>query len=247
MYEIQESRPHRYASLPPHPESIEPKPNQSRSSLFHISRSLKALIPRYLFLATVWGFFSQQTLVLTTQSTCAVCPANAGWGRMIPLAQLVKLGLDALIITQVARIRRRHADSGQQLSSVWAFLGVLCLFSAWALATLLYFSNLCFPQLESFKWVPSFHRLLANDLIFDSIIAAAVLLSAVSLLSTHSPPGDSGPNCGRNKLIRSPLQKCHRRANGYTRFALGKMDPLHRNHLRWLVAVRTPSSCLEIH
>src|SRR5215469_7847317 len=155
---------------------------------------------------------------------------------MIPLAQLVKLGLDALIITQVARIRRRHADSGQQ------FLGALCLFSAWALATLLYFSNLCFSQLESFKWVPSFHRLLANDLIFDSTIAAAVLLSAVSLLSTHYPPGDSGPNCGRNKLIRSPLQKCHRRANGYTRFTLGKMDPLHRNHLRWLVAVRTPSS-----
>lgn len=163
------------------------EPYPSRSSLFHIGRSLKALTSRYLLLAMVWAFFAQQTLLLTTQSTGAVCPANACWERTIPIAQLVMLGLDGLIIAQVARIRQRHSDGGQQSSSVWAFLSALCLSSAWVLASLLCFSNLFFPGLERFRWAPNFHRLFIHDLAFDSAFAAAVLLSAVSLLSILRP------------------------------------------------------------
>ncbi|KAI1346285.1 hypothetical protein F5Y01DRAFT_27414 [Xylaria sp. FL0043] len=133
---------------------------------------------RFAALAIVWAFAVSHLYLLTEDSTGVICPAGWYIERFIPLAQLVAVFLDAIIITQVARLRQVNQD---QAVSTWHFFGALTWTSAAVLSFLAVWS--CLDPIHATANVLT-TSLETRDLFLDSALAASTLVSGVYLLGS---------------------------------------------------------------
>ncbi|KAI1370958.1 glycosyltransferase family 90 protein [Hypoxylon crocopeplum] len=130
---------------------------------------------KYAVVALLWALAATDTLLLSERTTGAICPGGAHIERLIPLAQLVTLALDAAILSQVGKLRQ--GNEGQ--SKTWHFLGSLFLTSAAVLTFLAVWSS--FDRVN-FRWNVFLTWLAVGDLIIDSIAVTVAIVSAVYLL-----------------------------------------------------------------
>ncbi|KAI5859591.1 glycosyltransferase family 90 protein [Durotheca rogersii] len=130
---------------------------------------------KYAFLALLWGLAATDTLLLSKRTTGAICPTGEDNERTVPLSQLVMLLLDALFISQVAKLRQ--ANEGQP--KVWHLLSSLFLISATVLAFLAIYSSI---DRASFRWNVFVTWLAVGDLIPDSIAVTLAVVSGIYLL-----------------------------------------------------------------
>lgn len=134
-------------------------------------------LKKYAVVALLWGLAATDTLLLSERTTGAICPAGPRIERLIPLAQLVTLALDATIFSQIAKIRQGNEDQ----SKTWHFLGSLFLTSAALLTFLAIWSSV---DRANFHWNIFLSRLAVEDLIVDSIAVTIGILSTIYLLGS---------------------------------------------------------------
>ncbi|OTB07477.1 glycosyltransferase family 90 protein [Hypoxylon sp. CI-4A] len=161
LYDIFELRPIR---LPRYGRDVEERAASGSSAFV-----------KFALVALVWGLAATDTLLLSERTTGAICPAGPRVERFIPLAQLVTLALDALLISQTGKLRQ--STEGQ--SKTWHFLGSLFLASAGALAFLAVWSSI---DRANFQWNVFLSWLAVGDLIVDSVAVTTCLVSAIYLL-----------------------------------------------------------------
>ncbi|KAF9870632.1 hypothetical protein CkaCkLH20_11938 [Colletotrichum karsti] len=136
----------------------------------------------YLFLAVVWASAARTTLALSTQSAGAICPVGfLGWERQIPLAQIVTVALDALLIVHLSRWRQDTAEDAPQ---AWAFASRLFLGSAGVLAIFACFS---FHNMRNIRWAFLLHGVAVRDLLADSTVAAIAISSGFYVMADLHP------------------------------------------------------------
>ncbi|KAK9774940.1 hypothetical protein SCAR479_08495 [Seiridium cardinale] len=133
----------------------------------------------YTLIALGWGLATTDTLIFTERRTGAICPPGIP-ERLIPLAQLVMLGCDAMIIVQVGRIRRNSENKHK----TWGTLGSLSLLAAAVLAFLAFWS--CFDRVN-FRWNIFLTSVSVGDLILDSIAVSLASVSSIYLLASIDP------------------------------------------------------------
>ena len=148
----------------------------------------RSSLVQYVIIALLWGLLASQTLALMTRPVGTVCPAKYAW--LIPAGQVLMLVLDTLVIVQVAKTQRfsignssMGSTSTNTSTDSWVSLGILSLSSALVLTVVaigIYPGHL-------FGWAPAVERLVLRDLVCESIVAAAMLIAAVSLLSSTHP------------------------------------------------------------
>ncbi|KAI0964847.1 hypothetical protein F4678DRAFT_477046 [Xylaria arbuscula] len=132
--------------------------------------------PRFATVALFWGFAVTQLSLLAETPTGVICPAGWPIERSIPLAQLTAVLLDAVIISQAARLRQLDRDAA---GSTWHLLGVVLWASAAALSFLAVWS--CLDPINSTANV-LLTRLEIRDVALDSAFAASTLVFGVYLL-----------------------------------------------------------------
>ncbi|KAI1097775.1 glycosyltransferase family 90 protein [Jackrogersella minutella] len=161
VYDIFELRP---IYLPRHGHDTEARTAAASSTFM-----------KYALVALLWGLSATDTLLLSERTTGAICPAGRHIERLIPLAQLITLALDAVFISQVGKLRQ----SNERQSKTWHFLGTLFLTSAALLTFLAVWSSI---DRANFEWNVFLTWLAIGDLIGDSIAVTAGMVSAVYLL-----------------------------------------------------------------
>ncbi|KAK2048977.1 hypothetical protein LZ31DRAFT_376944 [Colletotrichum somersetense] len=144
--------------------------------------SLKAGAVRYVIFAVIWACAARATLAFSTQSTGAICPAGFfRWERLIPLAQVLTVLLDALLVICLYRWRQDTMDDAPQ---AWALASRLFLGSAAALAVLATFS-LHHPR--NVRWAFQLHYVDIRDLLVDSTVASLAIISAFYVMTDIHP------------------------------------------------------------
>jgi hypothetical protein len=133
----------------------------------------------YPILALIWGIASTDTLLLAEQGTGAICPPGI-WERMIPLAQLITVALDALIITHIGRLRRNLDEK----NASWRSLGPLFLISA---GVLVFVASWAFFDRITFRWSVFLSSLSIGDLMLDSVAVVFLLVAGIYLLGSFHP------------------------------------------------------------
>ncbi|KAK2001531.1 hypothetical protein LX36DRAFT_653276 [Colletotrichum falcatum] len=142
----------------------------------------KAGPARYVVLAVVWACAARATLAFSTQSAGAICPAgHLRWERQIPLAQVLMVLLDAIL---VARLSRWRQDTMEDSPQSWAFATRLFLGSAAVLAVLATFS---FYHPRNVRWAFELHDVAVRDLLVDSTVASLAVISAFYVMSDIHP------------------------------------------------------------
>ncbi|WQF84299.1 Putative glycosyl transferase CAP10 domain-containing protein [Colletotrichum destructivum] len=137
---------------------------------------------RYVVVAVIWACSARTTLALSAQSAGAICPAGfLRWERQIPLAQVLAVILDAVLLICLSRWRQDAVDDAPQ---AWAFASRLFLRSAGVLAVLATFS---FYNLRNIRWAFDLHYVGVRDLLVDSTVASAALTSAFYVASDIHP------------------------------------------------------------
>ncbi|KAF4876539.1 Beta-1,2-xylosyltransferase 1 [Colletotrichum siamense] len=155
----------------------QPLGDQTRSR-----RCFNAAHVRYLFIAVVWACAARSTLALSTQSAGAICPPGSlRWERQIPLAQIVTVALDAFLLVRLSRWRQETAEDAPQ---AWAFASRLFLGSAGVLAVLACFS---FYNLRNIRWAFVLHYVAVRDLVVDSTVVSAAILSGFYVMKDLHP------------------------------------------------------------
>ncbi|KAI0175514.1 glycosyltransferase family 90 protein [Hypoxylon sp. FL1284] len=135
---------------------------------------------RYALVALLWGLAATDTLLLSERTTGAICPGGLHIERLIPLAQLVTLALDAVLISHVAKLRQ--SSDGQ--SRTWGLLGTLFLTAAAVLTFLAVWSSF---DRANFQWNVFLSWLAIGDLIVDSLAVTIAIVSGVHLLGYVHP------------------------------------------------------------
>ncbi|KAI1288574.1 hypothetical protein F5Y03DRAFT_389146 [Xylaria venustula] len=138
--------------------------------------SPRASIVRFAAVALFWGFAVTQLSLLAETPTGVICPAGWSLERFIPLAQLTAVFLDAVIISQIARLCQIDRDAA---GSSWHLLGTGLLASAAALSFLAVWS--CLDPINSTANV-LLTPLEIRDVALDSAFAASTLVLGVYLL-----------------------------------------------------------------
>ncbi|ORY66537.1 uncharacterized protein BCR38DRAFT_182637 [Pseudomassariella vexata] len=160
-------------------EILEMRPLVLPSNTYETTSHNKSLIALYVVTASVWGIAATDILFMTEHLTGAICAPGA-WERLIPLAQLVTLGCDALIITLVSRLRQGREDKKRS----WWSVASLLLVSA---GILLLLSLPSFFSRQNFRWNMYLDSVTVRDLALDSIAAAAGLIAGTYLLGALHP------------------------------------------------------------
>ncbi|KAI3333073.1 hypothetical protein F4824DRAFT_473072 [Ustulina deusta] len=133
---------------------------------------------RFAVLALLWGFAVAHLSLLAETPAGVICPAGWCIERLVPLVQLTAVFLDAIIISQVARLRQTNQE---QAGGAWRFLGalpwtsaaVLSLLAVWSwLDPLNFTTNVFLAPLE------------IRDVVLDSTFAAFTLVFGVYLLGS---------------------------------------------------------------
>ncbi|WDK19570.1 hypothetical protein CGRA01v4_10857 [Colletotrichum graminicola] len=137
---------------------------------------------RYIVIAIVWACAARATLALSTQSAGAVCPAGfVRWERQIPLAQVLTVLLDALLVICLSRWRQDTMDDAPQ---AWAFPSRLFLGSAAVLAV---FATFSLHHPRNVRWAFQLHHVAVRDLLVDSTVASLAIISALYVMSDIHP------------------------------------------------------------
>ncbi|KAI1810499.1 glycosyltransferase family 90 protein [Poronia punctata] len=138
----------------------------------------RAPVVRNAGLALLWGVATSDVLLPAGNTTGAICPVGMYIERFVPLAQLVVLFLDAVIITSVGRLRQVNQD---QSAFVCLYFGVV----SWASAALLTFTTIwAHFDTTNAKWNVLLSPLEGRDIAVDGTVAALGLVSGLALLSS---------------------------------------------------------------
>ncbi|KAI1121069.1 hypothetical protein F5Y10DRAFT_257106 [Nemania abortiva] len=140
--------------------------------------STRSPVIRFTALALLWGFAVARLCVLAESTAGVICPGGWCLERLTPLVQLSTVLLDAVVISQVARLRQANHD---QAGSAWHLLGAVSWASAGALAFLGVWSCLDRVNASANVWLTP---LELRDVVLDSALAAFTLVSGVSLLGS---------------------------------------------------------------
>ncbi|WYZ42336.1 hypothetical protein EsH8_VI_000035 [Colletotrichum jinshuiense] len=145
-------------------------------------RCSSAAYMRYITLAVLWACAARATLALSAESAGAICPPDfLRWERQLPLAQVLTVVLDALLLACLARWRQDAVDDAPQ---AWAFASRLFLSSAGVLALLACFS---FYNLRNIRWAFGLHYVDVRDLLADSTVASIAIISGFYVLADIHP------------------------------------------------------------
>lgn len=137
---------------------------------------------RYFIIAIVWACATRATLALSTQSAGAICPAGfLRWERQIPIAQVVTVILDALLLFYLSKWRQDTVDDAPQ---AWGFVSRLFLGSAGVLALLACFS---LHNARNTRWAFGLHFVEIRDLLTDSTVASLGLILGFYVMSDMHP------------------------------------------------------------
>ncbi|KAH9987335.1 glycosyltransferase family 90 protein [Xylariaceae sp. FL0662B] len=139
-----------------------------------------AAYARYVAVSLIWGLAATDTFLLTERGTGAICPSGWFFERMIPIAQLTILVLDAVLMYQMGKLRQ----SNEAQSKIWQFLATLFLVSASALAFLSIWSSI---DRANLRWNLSLTWLVVVDLIADSLVVVIGIISGIYLLGIFQP------------------------------------------------------------
>ncbi|KAK5988601.1 Beta-1,2-xylosyltransferase 1-like protein [Cladobotryum mycophilum] len=135
----------------------------------------------YTFLSLAWPTLILSALDRSHIATGTVCPVGWQWEAFIPYIQLLKSGVDAVIITHCAHLIRNAVDDEVDMSE---FMGKLSLAAAGGVLLL------SFPGWLSdseFIMAFRFHYADLRDLFVDGVMASFALICAMTLLSVlHS-------------------------------------------------------------
>ncbi|KAI0189276.1 hypothetical protein F4808DRAFT_445564 [Astrocystis sublimbata] len=133
---------------------------------------------RFAALALIWAYAVTDLSAQPSATTSVICPGGWQIERFIPLAQLSAVFLDAVIITQAARVRHTNSD---QPGSAWHRLGNWL----WTSAALLGFLAVWSVLDEAYSTTNIVLTALeARDVAVDSILATFSLVFAVGLLGS---------------------------------------------------------------
>ncbi|KAI1428050.1 hypothetical protein F5Y12DRAFT_70933 [Xylaria sp. FL1777] len=133
---------------------------------------------RFVALALLWGLAVTQLSLLAETPAGVICPAGWYVERFIPLAQLTAVVFDAIILSQVARLRQTNQD---QPGGAWYFLSTVIWTSAAVLSFLALWSYLD-PVNSTANVLPT--PLEIRDIVLDSAFAAFTLVFGVYLLGS---------------------------------------------------------------
>ncbi|KXH67437.1 hypothetical protein CSAL01_02559 [Colletotrichum salicis] len=137
---------------------------------------------RYFIIAIVWACATRATLALSTQSAGAICPAGfLRWERQIPIAQVVTVILDALLLFYLSKWRQDTVDDAPQ---AWGFVSRLFLGSAGVLALLACFS---LHNARNTRWAFGLQFVEIRDLLTDSTVASLGLILGFYVMSDMHP------------------------------------------------------------
>ncbi|KAI0146829.1 glycosyltransferase family 90 protein [Xylariaceae sp. FL1272] len=130
-------------------------------------------------LALAWGL-AVANLLQNQDTTGVICPAGWCIERLIPLAQLTAVLIDAIIVTQFAKLQQGNSERGQQ----WQTLGFIFLASAGVLLFLASWTSL---DHINWRWSVFMSQLVVRDIAIDSITVSVSLICAIVLLRTFRP------------------------------------------------------------
>ncbi|KAI1073616.1 glycosyltransferase family 90 protein [Whalleya microplaca] len=135
---------------------------------------------RYATISLVWGLVAADTFLLSERGAGAICPSGWYVERMIPVAQLITLVLDAVLIYQIGRLRQGN----EAQPKTWSFLATLFIASASVLAFLAIWSS---ADTANLRWNVSLTWLAIGDLVADSLAVSIGIISGIYLLGVFHP------------------------------------------------------------
>ncbi|KAK8013255.1 hypothetical protein PG991_009526 [Apiospora marii] len=133
----------------------------------------------WLVVALFWGISSTDLLRSTEQVTTVICPLGV-WERLIPLAQMVMVGCDAIIIAHVGRLRQ-HLE---KKNDTWAIVGRSSLISAGLLIFMGVWS--CIDR-GNLRWNVLLTTTAVSDLVVDSLAVVLAMVAAIYLMAAYQP------------------------------------------------------------
>ncbi|KAI8950539.1 hypothetical protein F4801DRAFT_548895 [Xylaria longipes] len=133
---------------------------------------------RFAALALLWGYAVADLSLLAEGTTGVICPPGWYTERFIPLAQLSAVFLDAVVISQVARLRHANHD---QAGNVWYLLGTWLWTSAAVLSLLAVWSVLDTTNSTANIFLTT---LEIRDIAIDSTLTTFTLVFGVCLLGS---------------------------------------------------------------
>lgn len=133
---------------------------------------------RFVIFAFVWAIAAIIVTVQVERWTGVICPPGL-WEHMIPIAQLLMLGMDWMLISHIARSRQ---DAVEDQKRVWQTLGSAFLSIS---AILMFFAAFSFVEPKNVRWAFSTDAIVVRDLCIDSIVGSAIIVSAIYLLDTY--------------------------------------------------------------
>ncbi|KAH8162739.1 hypothetical protein CIB48_g5509 [Xylaria polymorpha] len=133
---------------------------------------------RFAVLTLLWGYAVASLSLLAERTAGVICPTGWYIERFTPLAQLGAVFLDAVIISQVARLRQANHD---QTSGVWHLLGTWLWTSATVLSFLAMWSVLDRANSAANIFLTA---LEFRDVVIDSTLATFTLVFGVYLLGS---------------------------------------------------------------
>lgn len=144
---------------------------------------------RHFAFALSWAILANRLLALTDNTTGAVCPTGTFWPA-IGLVQTLCFLFDGGALFAIGRLRRKRQTEQEKPASGLSgcHLAEICLLAAAVMLLLLLvtapFATTSFRELAVSK---SFRGLAVRQVLVDSFLATAVLLSALYLLAFLTP------------------------------------------------------------
>ncbi|KAI0523934.1 hypothetical protein F5B22DRAFT_423214 [Xylaria bambusicola] len=153
-------------------------PRHGTASDSHDGIQSRAPVARYAALALLWAFAVTHLSFLVEIPTGVICPPGWTIESFAPLAQLTAVFVDAVIISQVARLRQTNqeeaGDAWQSLGALaWTSAAFISFFAAWScLDPVNHATNVALTPLE------------IRDIVIDSAFMALTMAFGVYLLGS---------------------------------------------------------------
>lgn len=144
---------------------------------------------RHVAFAVSWAILANRILALTDDTTGAVCPTGTFWPAT-GFVQTLILSFDGTNLFIMGRLRRKRQPEQEKPASGLSvgYLAEVCLLSAAALLlVLLITAPFATTSLRELAVSKTFRALAVRQVILDSFLATAVLLSALYLLVYLTP------------------------------------------------------------
>ncbi|KAK5635518.1 hypothetical protein RRF57_011230 [Xylaria bambusicola] len=153
-------------------------PRHATASDSHDGVQSRAPAVRFAVLALVWAFAVTHLSFLVEVPTGVICPPGWNIESFVPLAQLITVFLDAVIISQIARLRQANQE---EASDAWQSLGALAWTSA---AVVSFFAALSCLDPVNHATNVALTPLESRDIVINSVFTAATLAFGVYLVGS---------------------------------------------------------------